>query len=139
MYTVQNLDYDIADIANLDHLRLAKYFVTPRQWADFVSGEGRLPLIEIAAWGRWRGGLLSCKLENAVGQQRLLSTAAGVAQAIKQHRGSCMPCLLLLHQAEWTTRVCRPRWLPLLPDFISCTLLHSTTEPTCSPPCRQDG
>lgn len=56
MYTVQNLDYDIADIANLDHLRLAKYFVTPRQWADFVSGEGRLPLIEIAAWGRWRGG-----------------------------------------------------------------------------------
>lgn len=34
-----NLDYDIADIANLDHLRLAKYFVTPRQWADFVSGK----------------------------------------------------------------------------------------------------
>lgn len=48
------MDTDIADIANLDHLRLAKYFVTPRQWADFVSGA--LPASEVAGrraagWG----------------------------------------------------------------------------------------
>ncbi|PRW60758.1 putative histone H2A variant 3 [Chlorella sorokiniana] len=36
---VADIDSDIADIANLDNLRLAKYFVTPRQWADFVSGK----------------------------------------------------------------------------------------------------
>ena len=48
----QNLGSDIADVANLDHLRLAKYFVSPREWADFVSGalKPALKPTEVPAW-----------------------------------------------------------------------------------------